>query len=260
MTEYLLACIEHGEEQAVAVSYRLYQITLEPNYGIEEVWNLLLEKENTEPEDEGEKRSEERRQQTGGCYAKQEKSTDCMEEELVYGAEKERGPQEMEGGRGEILLDKWREKGRKLIQTGKQLFSERMTGNRERVNQMVFEPMEESEQEPVRQTAFLGQDREEKKMKKLVYMREEIKREIYLDKDIYCIGSQKDADIIIGNEAVSRLHARINKSEGVYYIEDLNSRNGTWVNGKLLHYMEKIALRNGDVIAFADERFRYEEE
>lgn len=119
------------EEQAVAVSYRLYQITLEPNYGIEEVWNLLLEKENTEPEDEGEKRSEERRQQTGGCYAKQEKSTDCMEEELVYGAEKERGPQEMEGGRGEILLDKWREKGRKLIQTGKQLFSERMTGNRE---------------------------------------------------------------------------------------------------------------------------------
>lgn len=91
-------------------------------------------------------------------------------------------------------------------------------------------------------------------------MREEIKREIYLDKDIYCIGSQKDADIIIGNEAVSRLHARINKSEGVYYIEDLNSRNGTWVNGKLLHYMEKIALRNGDVIAFADERFRYEEE
>ena len=65
---------------------------------------------------------------------------------------------------------------------------------------------------------------------------------------------------MLGSGTVSRLHARINKADDVYYIEDLNSRNGTWVNGKLLHYMEKVSLQHGDVIAFADERFRYEEQ
>lgn len=260
LMEYLLAYIDHGEEQAVAVSYRIYQMTLEPNYGIGEIWDLLGERKSLEPGNEEENQSGERKEQTGGCYEEEEKGTDCVEEELVYGTAGERGLQEMGKGKGESLLEKWMEKDRRLIQTGMQIFPERMTGSRVPVNQMVFEPMEESRQETVRQTTFLGQNKEERKMAKLVYMGEEIKREIYLNKDIYCIGSQKDADIIIRNETVSRLHARINKSDGVYYIEDLNSRNGTWVNGKLLHYMEKISLRDGDVIAFADERFRYEEE
>ena len=47
--------------------------------------------------------------------------------------------------------------------------------------------------------------------------------------------------------------------DGVYYIEDLNSRNGTWVNGQLLHYMEKQPLKDGDMILFAEESYQYKE-
>lgn len=260
LIEYLLAYIDHGEEQAVAVSYRIYQMTLEPNYGIGEIWNLMGETKCLQQRNEEEKRNGERKEQTGGSYEEEEKGTDCVEEELVYSTAGERGLQEREKGAGESLLEKWMEKGRRLMQTGRQIIPERLTGTGGPVNQMVFEPMDESNKETVRQTTFLGQNKEERKMAKLVYMGEEIKREIYLNKDIYCVGNQGDADIVIRNETVSRLHARLNKSDGVYYIEDLNSRNGTWVNGKLLHYMEKISLRDGDVVAFADERFRYEEE
>lgn len=260
LMEFLLAYVDHGDEQAVAVSYRVYQMTVEPNYGIEEIWNLLGDRKSSMSGNEEENQSGERLERTGGCYEKEEKGTECVEEELVYPTPGERECREMGKKRGEALLEKWLERGRRLIQAGKQKLTEWTRGSRASVNQMVFEPMEESIPETVRHTTFLGQNKEKKKMGKLVYMGEEVKREIYLDKDIYCIGSQKDADIIIGKETVSRLHARINKSDGVYYIEDLNSRNGTWVNGKLLHYMEKISLRDGDVIAFADERFRYEEE
>ena len=260
LMEILLAYIDHGDEQAVAVSYRMYQMTVEPNYGIEEIWNLLGAERNFIPENEEEKQSGERKERTGGCYEEEEKGTDCVEEELVYPVQKKRGFRKMGKERGEALLEKWLEKSGRLIQAEKQKFTERMRGSRASVNQMVFEPIEENRPETVRHTTFLGQNKEKRKMAKLVYMGEEVKREIYLDKEIYCIGSQNDTDITIGKETVSRLHARINKSDGVYYIEDLNSRNGTWVNGKLLHYMEKISLRDGDVIAFADERFRYEEE
>ena len=168
--------------------------------------------------------------------------------------------QEPEKRETSVFSERWLEKGRRLLQAGRQTIQEWSPYKQKEKNQMVFEPMNESEQKKERQTSFLDKNKEERKMAKLVYIGGEIEREIYLNKDIYCVGSQKDADIVLGSETVSRLHARINNADNIYYIEDLNSRNGTWVNGKLLHYMEKVSLKHGDVIAFADERFRYEEE
>ena len=52
------------------------------------------------------------------------------------------------------------------------------------------------------------------------------------------IGRGPDNDIRIDDSSVSRRHARIVKKNDKYFIEDLNSRNGTSVNG--------IMLRSGD--------------
>ena len=92
-------------------------------------------------------------------------------------------------------------------------------------------------------------------MKQLVYQGGEPERNIILKKEIYCIGSQEDADIRIENEMVSRLHARLNRVDGVYYIEDLNSRNGTCLNGELLLYRQKRRLKTGDHLRFAQEEY-----
>jgi len=47
---------------------------------------------------------------------------------------------------------------------------------------------------------------------------------------------------------VSRSHARINWSEGIYELEDLASSNGTWLNYQRLAYGTSYELHNGDVI------------
>ena len=47
--------------------------------------------------------------------------------------------------------------------------------------------------------------------------------------------------------------------EDGYYIEDLNSKNGTRVNGVLLHYQEKALLSPGMEIAFAGEKYIFYE-
>lgn len=259
LMEYLLVYIEHGEEQAVAVGYKIYQMTLEDNCGIDKIWGLLGESENVELSDEEKMGSTVRVKQMKQGYEREEAVIDCVEEELAYENLNKKKSQESgkkgAGGFSEKLI----KKGRQLLQAGRQTLQERHPYKLREKNQMVFEPMKESEREKERQTTFLDKNKEERKMAKLVYAGEEIDREIYLNKDIYCVGSQEDADIVLGSETVSRLHARINKADNIYYIEDLNSRNGTWVNGKLLHYMEKVPLQHGDVIAFADERFRYEE-
>ncbi|MEI7813133.1 MAG: FHA domain-containing protein, partial [Ignavibacteria bacterium] len=46
------------------------------------------------------------------------------------------------------------------------------------------------------------------------------------------IGRTPENDIVIDNIKVSRKHARLEKTEGEWHIEDLSSSNGTFVNGK----------------------------
>ena len=62
---------------------------------------------------------------------------------------------------------------------------------------------------------------------------------------------------MISMATVSRVHARIRFSEGEYYIMDLNSRNGTFVNGELLPGGEEVKISDGDGISFADAVYRF---
>jgi pSer/pThr/pTyr-binding forkhead associated (FHA) protein len=45
------------------------------------------------------------------------------------------------------------------------------------------------------------------------------------------VGRSTDNDVVIDDPSVSRKHVRITSENGLYYLEDLNSANGTYVNG-----------------------------
>ena len=63
------------------------------------------------------------------------------------------------------------------------------------------------------------------------------------------IGKKEDeCDLVLDDESVSRLHARILPEAGGYMIEDLNSTNGTFKNGIRLRPYEKRKLVSGDEI------------
>ena len=60
-------------------------------------------------------------------------------------------------------------------------------------------------------------------------------KELKIDQDEIIIGRDAGNDIQIDNIAVSREHARIIRGPNYYFIEDLNSTNGTFVNGKKIN-------------------------
>lgn len=79
---------------------------------------------------------------------------------------------------------------------------------------------------------------------------------IYLQEDMTVIGKMETAvDAVIDLPTVSRIHAKIRKREQEYYLSDLNSRNGTAVNGRLLKEGEDCLLQNEDEVDFAQARY-----
>jgi pSer/pThr/pTyr-binding forkhead associated (FHA) protein len=70
-------------------------------------------------------------------------------------------------------------------------------------------------------------------------------REIKLDKPSFTLGRKPDNDIVLDNAAVSGHHCKMYESGGTWFVEDLNSTNGTFVNGKKTL---KAGLKSGDTI------------
>jgi pSer/pThr/pTyr-binding forkhead associated (FHA) protein len=68
---------------------------------------------------------------------------------------------------------------------------------------------------------------------------------IETDKEVITIGRNVKNDIQIDNLSVSKQHARIVKRQGKYFIEDMKSTNGTYLNEKKI---AKKKLANNDVI------------
>ncbi len=75
----------------------------------------------------------------------------------------------------------------------------------------------------------------------------------------FLIGKQESlADYVLKEDTVSRLHARIDRRDETYWLTDLNSTNGTAVNGRALEANETIQLHAGDRVDLADLRFKFE--
>jgi hypothetical protein len=62
-------------------------------------------------------------------------------------------------------------------------------------------------------------------------------------------------DVVIDDRTVSRLHASIEQVNGGWLIEDLGSRNGTFVNGDRIHASR--AIHDGDEIRLGAVRVRF---
>lgn len=71
------------------------------------------------------------------------------------------------------------------------------------------------------------------------------------------LGREPENNIILASEKASRYHAEIRFVDGRYFIEDLNSKNGIRLNGKLLKN-EEVVLTKGDTLHIGGLEFFFE--
>ena len=79
-------------------------------------------------------------------------------------------------------------------------------------------------------------------------------KEVQLSKDRTSLGRRPYNDIVIDNLAVSGEHAVLQMSGNEVYVEDLNSTNGTYVNGKAV---KKQLLQHSDTVEIGKYKISY---
>ncbi len=70
------------------------------------------------------------------------------------------------------------------------------------------------------------------------------------------LGRAQDNQIVLQDEWVSAYHARIDSREGIWWLTDLGSRNGTRLNDRLI--TETTPLAKGDIIGIGRLKLRFE--
>lgn len=79
-----------------------------------------------------------------------------------------------------------------------------------------------------------------------------------LDKDCVVFGKDaSSADYVLPNDTISRAHAEITRRSGGYYVTDLGSTNGTYINSRKLPKNTPIEVTNGDTVKLSNVELRF---
>ena len=99
----------------------------------------------------------------------------------------------------------------------------------------------------------------EKPLMKLISVNTDIEVEANITKDVFILGRNTftaSGDNVFNNKLIGRIHCKIEKIDGKYYVEDLNSVNGTFLNGTKLEANCSQSIKNGDSLRLANTEFR----
>lgn len=81
--------------------------------------------------------------------------------------------------------------------------------------------------------------------------------EFHLSEQPITIGRSPEADIVLLDEKASRIHCGVRLWDGEFYLKDLKSKNGTFVNGERV---DVAKLRSGDHVRVGSTTFTFEQE
>jgi len=83
-----------------------------------------------------------------------------------------------------------------------------------------------------------------------------IGRILELETDLVVFGRVADCNVVLDDPATSSHHAELRRTNGAWVLTDLNSSNGTLVNGKNI---VSITLQSGDVIQIGQTQYRFKD-
>lgn len=219
LAEYLLGKLDKSDTEGIEFGYDLYQCALEPNFSLLDVLHQHARLEEPEP------------------------------------AETEKAVSEPAPSVQEEILEKTGSWKNFFKKKQKKPCLEDYVAEAERLGSgSVLFLKEQDEIKPARkETTFL----QPKKREGLILQsRDPEYPDMEMTGDSFLIGKRRGSvDGCIPAPTISRIHARITKEGEVYFLEDLNSTNGTWAEQRQLDPYELFPLEDGMRVTFASAEY-----
>lgn len=244
LLEYLLTKLDHSDHKAVQGAYEVYELSLGEGYQVQDLKNAILERRLKEKHE----LSREKLNSELGSEGSDAAENECFYGQEEYGVKESNTPYKENSLQTQI-----EEKFSALCKRAKEIL---IRNPKEEISTVVY-PEDEEEQESLTVhptvciTAVSGAEKGV-----LLYEGSGVYPDFELDKTTCVVGKNHRARMRIDRETISQFHAKIEYADG-YYIEDMNSTNGTFVNDEMLNYRERRVLHSGDVIRFADVKYRF---
>ena len=237
--EEIMPKVNHRDKQAVEAVYAVYEIVLQENYDFAEVKKVFTQKDaGSLVKEQREKESEWQKEEWSANEGTVEKITSCIK--MESGKEVKNFTMLFQKLKEPFTPEKWRKTAKNRKDSGASMH-------------ISFEPEEE---EPISDNPTVLLSDVTGIIGKLNYNGRNEEDDFLIQTDEFLIGTKEGSvNGQLKSAAVSRIHARIRQEDGGYFIEDLNSKNGTWLDGELLNYKERRPLQKNARIRFADEEY-----
>lgn len=294
LLQYLLGKVNHQDKECVVMAYGMYQESLKENYGMSNILEILGRNgERGQEETERFEREQEELKEGGGVEAGSVSEFGLEEDREAFSDSPKEGKDRLVQGGWALILGTgaagaaagllwlfWGIKGLEaywygVLGLGAAVFSvvwlitarggqklSKETEQREHSQwQMTFEEPQEKEsvrvpeESPVFQTVLLTGAESKGDVRCLKSFSQETE-DIAIPYVPFLIGKQEGvADYVLNKETVSRIHVKIDRQGEEYVLTDLNSTNGTAVNGRMLETNETVLLKKGDEVFIANFAF-----
>ena len=219
LAEYFLGKLDKSDAAGIEFGYDLYQRAMEPNFSLEELMK--------------------RTEKEGKC---QPEAANIKENVLEQVSVQEEIPEKTGSWRSFFKKKPKKSKLEDYLAEADQIDSGAVLFLREKNS--------------IGETTYL---KTEKREGLLLKSRNPEYEDFHITGDSFLIGKKRDSvDGCIPAETISRIHARITKEGPSYYLEDLNSTNGTWADRIQLDPYELFPLENGMRITFASVEYEVE--
>ena len=243
LAEFLIDRVDHGERTAVDMVYHFYKLVRNEMVTKTELDKLIEEYESD----------------------KTYEPLKCEKDDFGYEQDMQLAVQYKESDCGNDTLKSntvW-EKVKELIHTKVRIFSKEKTnkwGKRiETVNSLNWETYGLEEYENYKGETVVMGVQSIKATRRLRSLSKSDAEYISLQKLPCILGKMEEcSDIVLRDQSISRMHARIFEENGELYLQDLNSTNGSYINNLELESNEIVKLKIGDEITFGNLRYIYE--
>lgn len=234
LMEYLLSKINHDNEQMVLAGYEVYQKSTEEGFSLTEILQILYQY----------------RQQDVAAYVPPRTSRELSERDVVYQEEDDSLEEKQGVSEEERFFERYWKQCRNFLRHFPDWLPRK---EKKPQNSYTYTPQDYEEEVIDMPTVCLTAEEEIEGI--LKYEGKGEVENLNIDHFPFVIGSSNQADGVVTRQGVSRMHARITKEGEDYYIEDLNSMNGTWLNEEMLEYRKKACIHIRDTIRLGREKF-----